>query len=248
MPSSYKIFALSALLSTVSAVDVGVPGPWGPNDSLIKIYNTSPNDICYKIEFTSGTFPTSTTCDSSPGILVHSSQNISLHTGPNFNGALTAMLSDGTKGARHEINFDVDGGKSCFYDVDFQLGMSDGTLGPADHRPKMGGGSGVSGEQDTLAKANAAWGHTSNQAALLQNDKYIQQGPDGKLTKVYMDADAPEVVAEFFQITAEFTAYIGAGSVAGVAVAPGTVQSQMNKAADEKSWQVDTVQMEILAY
>ena len=63
-----------------------------------------------------------------------------------------------------------------------------------------------------------------------------------------MDADAPEVMAEFFQLTAEFTAYVGAGSVAGVPVGAGTMQSEMNAAADQKSWVVQTQQMEIVAY
>lgn len=139
----------------------------------------------------------------------------------------------------------------CWYDVDYELGMSDSTLGPADHRPRVEMGKqlpGVSGEQDTLAKANAAWPHTQNKAALLQNPKYIQQGPDGKLTRVYMDKEAPEIVVQFFQLTAEFTAYIGPGSVAGVSVKEGSVKSMINQKADHKSWKVDMQQMEILAY
>ena len=246
MHSTYKLAALAALVSATFAIDMGVPGPWGPNDPLINIYNTSPADICYKVEFSSGNFPTTTVCDSSPGVLAKASQSVSIHPGANFNGALTAILTGEVKGARHEINFS--GGSTCFYDVDYQLGMSNSTLGPADHRPRMGTSlSAMNGEQDTLAKANAAWPHTPNQAILLQNQRYLRQGPDGKLNHVYMDADAPEIVAQFFQITAEFTAYVGAGSVAGYVVAAGTVQSEMVKAADEKSWEVDTLQMEILA-
>ena len=132
--------------------------------------------------------------------------------------------------------------------------MSDSTLGPADHRPRENGNGdqknlpSVSGEQDTLAKANAAWPHATNQAQLLQHAEYIQQGSNQKLTHVYMDTQAPEEVAEFFQLTADFTAYIGAGSVAGVQVEAGSAQSEMNEGADQKSWIVDTVAMEIIAY
>lgn len=246
MLSTYQHTALATILSTVSAIsDIGVPGPWGPTDPLINIYNTGKADICYKVEYSSGNFPTSNTCDSSPGFIVKAGQSVALHTGANFNGGITA-ITNGVKGARHEINFSTAG--SCWYDVDYQLGMSDSTLGPADHRPRANNQNSVSGEQDTLAKANAAWSSATDQAALLQNPNYIQQGSNGHLTHVYMDSNAPEDVAEFFQLTAEFTAYIGAGSVAGVAVAPNTIQSQMMKAADQKSWVVDTQQMKIMAY
>jgi len=249
MLSAYNIAALATILSTVSAIsDIGVPGPWAPNDPLVNIYNTGKANVCYKVEFSAGAFPTPTTCDSSPGFVVKGGQSVALHTGAGFNGGITA-ITDGVKGARHEINFLTVG--STWYDVDYQLGMSDSTLGPSDHRPRKVGTQllpSVSGEQDTLAKANAAWPSATNKAELLQHSDYIRQGPDGHLTHVYMDGDASEDVAEFFQLTAGFAAYVGAGSVAGVAVSTGTIQGEMNKAADEKSWVVDTQQMEILAY
>lgn len=249
MLSAYNIAALAAILSTVSAIsDIGVPGPWAPNDPLVNIYNTGKANVCYKVEFSAGEFPTTTTCESSPGFMVKGGESVALHTGAGFNGGLTAM-TDGVKGARHEINFSTAG--STWYDVDYQLGMSDSTLGPTDHRPRRVGGRtlpSVSGEQDTLAKANVAWPSAADKAGLLQHADYIRQGPDGRLTHVYMDGGAPEDVAEFFQLTAGFEAYVGAGSVKGVAVAAGTVQGEMNKAADLKSWVVDTQQMEIVAY
>ena len=252
MVAFYGFLAIATTFISVSASDAGVRGPWAPNDPLINIYNTGKSDICYKVEFTAGAFPTTATCDSSPGIEVPAGQSVALHPGAGFNGAITAIVNK-AKGARHEINFAAAPG-SCWYDVDYQLGMSDSTLGPADHRPRKSNNQmlpSVSGEQNTLAKANAAWPHTSNKAALLQHSRYIQQGPNGQLTHVYMDADAPEEVAEFFQLTADFTAYIGAGSVAGVAgvaVAANSIQGEMNGAADEKSWIVDTQQMEVIAY
>lgn len=249
MLSTYKLIALAAISSTVSAIsNIGVPGPWGPGDPLVNIYNAGKADVCYKVEFSSGHFPTTTTCDSSPGFIVKSGQSVTLHASAGFNGGITA-IKRGVKGARHEINFSTAGSTS--YDVDYQLGMSDSTLGPADHRPRKVGTQmlpSVAGEQDTLAKANAAWPSASNKAQLLRNPSYIQQGSDAHLTHVYMDSNAPEDVAEFFQLTAEFEAYIGAGSVAGVAVSPDTIKSNMNKAADQESWIVNTQQMEIVAY
>lgn len=103
--------------------------------------------------------------------------------------------------------------------------MSDSTLGPADHRPYIIGGAknvfSVSGEQDTLSKANAGWGAATNKAQLLKHSKYIKQGDGGRLTYVHMDGEAPEEVRAFFQLTAEFTAYMGPGSVAGKEVKKG---------------------------
>ena len=122
--------------------------------------------------------------------------------------------------------------------------MSDGTLGPTSHQPLTNGQASLSGEQDCLAKANAAWPSATNKADLLAYPDYLKQGKHGKLTYVYMDKNAPQVVIDFFQVQADFTAYIDAGSVAGVTPSdPGVV-----KAADELSWAVSTDDMEIIAY
>ncbi|MCJ1454309.1 hypothetical protein MMC28_004662 [Mycoblastus sanguinarius] len=240
----HRIAAIAAILATVVATDIGVSAPWAASDSLVYINNTSPADICYKVEFSSGLFPTDTTCDSSPGFVVKAGQTVSLHTGAGFNGAITAIINN-VKGIRNEINFAAAPG-GTWYDTDYELGMSDGTLGPADGRQRSNGGqrfSSLSGEQNTLAKANAAWPETTNKAELTTYNSYIAQGSDGKLVHVYMDGNAPEVVTEFFQLTANFTAYIGPGSVSG---APST--GEMTTAANMKSWIVDTQVMEITAY
>lgn len=63
-----------------------------------------------------------------------------------------------------------------------------------------------------------------------------------------MDGGAPEEVVEFFQLMADFTAYLGAGSVEGVGVEKGSSEAEMDGRADEKSWVVDTQRMEIIAY
>ena len=248
-----SIAALTTILAITSAQSASLPGIWSPTDPAITIQNTSPSDICYKVEFTSGNFQTTTTCDSSPGFIVSAGQTMIVHPGADFNGAITAILNNNIKGARHELSFasPLYGMSGTWYDVDYQLGMSDSTLGPADGQPRNINGQqlpSLSGESNTLAKANAAWPQASNQAQLLAFSNYIQQGPNGQLTSVYMDSNAPAEVVEFFQLTANFTAYCGPGSVVGVSIPTGTVQSDMVWAADEKSWWVGTQDMQIVAY
>ena len=213
----------------------------------ITFQNSGEQQICYKVELSSGTFPIQrgVTCDSSPGLRINAGQHLKVTPSPDFNGAITA-ITNGIKGGRYEINFAAMPG-STWYDVDFQLGMSNGTLVPTSHQPLTNGHPSLSGEQDCLAKANAAWPSTTNKTDLLANSDYLRQGPDGKLTYVYMDTHAPQVVIDFFQVQAGFTAYIDAGSVAGMAgMAP--IDFGAVKAADEMSWQVGTDDMEIIAY
>ena len=121
--------------------------------------------------------------------------------------------------------------------------MSDSTLGPLDQRLQVDNTDSLAGESDCLAKANAAWEGTSNKDELLGFPKYLKQGGDERLTHVHMDKEAPSVVRHFFQVTADFGGY----------VVPGTAFAQkfggeMADNADEKSWEVDTQEMEIVAY
>ena len=124
--------------------------------------------------------------------------------------------------------------------------MSDGTCGPTDLQPRANGQNSLSGEPDTLAKANAAWPTTTNKAALLAYPQYLKQGSDGTLTSVYSDSNSPQVVIEFFQVTAEFTAYIDAGSVAGVT--PSAADAEAVAKANANSYQVATQDMSIIAH
>ena len=234
MAALQRLTTAAAVLATALSVSA----------TSISFQNTGKDQICYKVEFSSGTLPTQpgVTCDSSPGLIVNAGQKLTINPSPDFNGAITA-ITNGIKGGRYEINFEAVPG-STWYDVDFQLGMSDGTLGPTSHQPLTNGQASLSGEQDCLAKANAAWPSTTNNADLLAYPDYLKQGDNGELTYVYMDENAPQVVINFFQLQADFTAYIDAGSVAGVTPTdPGVV-----KAADELSWDVDTDDMEIIAY
>ena len=221
----------------------------------ITFQNASPHPICYSVELTSGSFPTTTTCGpgSPSGISVPAGQTTRIPLDANFNGALTAWTTtndnnnnDVKRGARYEVNFAASPGGSTWYDADYQLGMSDGTIGALDNRKLSNGLPSVTGEADTLAKANAAWPQTDNKAALLAYPDYLKQGADGKLDLVYCDARAPQAVIDFFQVTAEFDAYIDAGSVAGVS--PSAADAEAVKLADAKSLEVDTQDMLIVAH
>lgn len=231
MLSFHTLAPLAAVLATASA-------------SSITLQNMASLDICYMVELSSGTFPSTAPCGLGQGIPVQAGQTIELNIDPSFNGALNAFTND-VRGARYEINFAAAAGQT-WYDTDYQLGMSDGTVSPSDNRRLANGQDSVSGEPDCLAKANAAWPTTTNQAALLANPNYIQQGSNGELIFVYCDSNAPQVVIDFFQVQADFTAYIDAGSVAGVT--PSAADAQAVKLANANSYQVDTQDMKIIAY
>ena len=171
-------------------------------------------------------------------------QTVAINVDPSFNGALN-VFTNGVRGARFEVNFAATAG-STWYDTDYQYGMSDGTVGPSDLRPLDNGQNSLSGEPDTLAKANAAWPSTTNKAALLAYPQYLKQGSDGTLTSVYSDANSPQVVIDFFQVTADFTAYIDAGSVAGVT--PSAADAEAVKMANANSYQVGTQDMTIISH
>ncbi|KAL9576957.1 MAG: hypothetical protein Q9212_006690 [Teloschistes hypoglaucus] len=213
-------------------------------DPVITIHNTNNYPLCLKVETSGGYFPTTTQCGGANGINVPPMLASNFYPIHHWNGAITPVRDD-VVGTRFEINFS--GPDLTWYDADMEMGMSGGTVGPSDNRKRSNGASSLAGEQDPLAKADAAWAHTANQGALLANPRYITAS-NGHLTHVYMDKSAPEIVQAFFQLDAEFHAYIGPGSEAGKTVAQGTLKAQLNRAADEKSWIVDTQDMTITLY
>lgn len=110
---------------------------------------------------------------------------------------------------------------------------------------------------------------TENKAQLARHYYYLEQGAHGhgNLTGLKMDKMAPVEVIEFLQLEANLTAYVSHGSVAkekrdvadlidaaveGIRVhtssKAATRKAAMDSAADKKSWQVDTQDMEITAY
>ena len=214
-----KFPALAAILISVgtsSPISPGTPTP------QIRIDNKSKDRICYKVEFSNGTgiFPQDAVCGGAQGPQVAGfwlnagEQKVVPATnasGIGFNGALTTVLNkQSLLGARYEINFS--NLTDPFWDVDWQYGISDGTCGP------LNNGNHLTGERDTLGKANAAW-RTLDQTKkqqLLQFPEYLVAGANGSLTQINMTVDAwPERadVIQFFQETAGFRGYVGPGSV-----------------------------------
>ena len=197
------LFAIFSFLETaVANADQGVSN-WSPGDPVVTIINTSSQDKTYDVE-TDSAAPQSAFQSCAGCITVGAGQTVNFHPGP-FNRALTANHHTGT---RHELNFVSQPGSS-WYDDDMQYGMSDETLGPSDNSGR------TCGEQDTLAKANAAWSHTDSgkQQTLLDSGYFA--GDNQKLTMVRMDGSAPQLVVDWLQVDADFNAYIGAGSVLG---------------------------------
>ena len=236
MSSLHALVTLAILLATACATS-------------ITFQNVSPHDMCYMVEVSVGkTFPpaATTTCGLGTGIALNAGQTTTVPIPSDFIGALTAWTNNnGVRGARYEVNFDTKDG-TTWYDADYELGMSDGTIGPSDYRKLTDGRPSLAGEPDTLAKANAAWPDTTNKAELLQYPQYLTQGPDGNLTHVYCDKQAPQVVVNFFQVTAEFAAYVDAGSVAGVTPTP--EEAPAVALANLNSLQVDVQDLTIVAH
>ena len=202
---------------------------------IITIINTSNQNYAYDVEKDSAApasaFSSCTACVKAPA-----GQTVRFYPGHGFNGALTARHHHGT---RHELNFLSTPGQT-WYDSDMQLGMSDETLGPSDHRKQLSGKPSLAGEPDTVAKANAAWKETSpaTQHRLLSTG-YVRGTVGGALTHLTMDAHAPYSLVSWLQLKAHFNAYIGSGSVAG------RQTSIVNAAADLKTMIVSTNKMTI---
>ncbi|KAL8794516.1 MAG: hypothetical protein Q9182_007621 [Xanthomendoza sp. 2 TL-2023] len=221
--------------------------PFASADPTLTIHNTKTRVICLKVETGAGYFPTSTVCGGAPGIKLAPMKTSTFHPSNDWIGAITPMFKSGP-GTRFEINFSQP--DSTWYNADMEMGMSGGTLGPSDNRKRPNGLPSLAGEQDPLAKANAAWAHVSDKAAFA--GKYPQymamSSNQARLTRVYMDKKAPREVAIFFQLTAKFNAYITAGSIEGVERKAGSLEKMLEVAADMHSWFVDTQEMTMTIY
>ena len=239
MVSSLNI-ALTALISFLGTV----------TPASITFRNRSPSPVCYTVEYSRGSLPTNFICDSQPGLFINATQNVTLQPTPDFDGAITAMTMNGAKGARHEINYVTapDGSGHTWYDIDYEMGISNSTLGPMDHRNRTNGRPSLAGERNCLAKANAAWVRLDDKSALLPHYYYLDHRATGNLSIIRMDKKAPFAVMEFFQMEANFTGYMGAGSVDGVVVNPDSREGKLVSVQDRESREVDTQDMVITAY
>lgn len=222
----------------------------------IRIENLSKQSVCYKVEYSTGTgtFPNNTDCgatgDQVAGFWLGPGQsNFTKATNANghlFNGAITAVLNNKTaRGARNEINFSNP--TMPFYDVDYQYGISDGTCGPPNS-------SHLSGERDTLGKANKAWRtlNSTTKGQLLQNSsQYLRQGANGSLTYINMGMEAwPNRidVIRFFQVTAGFKAYMCPGSVDNVIWPKNSTHAKLVDLADRQTASAVTDTIVITSY
>lgn len=135
-----------------------------------------------------------------------------------------------------------------FYDASMEMGLSPATLGPLDHRPLPDGRPSLAGEQDPLAKANAAWLRSPRRWELLRYPRYLVAAHRGeRLVWVYSDKEAPFVVRAFFQLEAGFQAYMAPGSVKGWK--PRTaLEKELTRVQDEKSVWVRTQDMVVTVY
>ncbi|KAL8852760.1 MAG: hypothetical protein Q9221_002390 [Calogaya cf. arnoldii] len=211
---------------------------------VVRVHNTKMNTICLKVETSKnyGWFPTTTTCGGSPGIWVNARQTTVFRPSEGWNGAISDFTKAGTPGTRLEINFSKPG--QTWYNADMEFGISSATLGPTDHRPKwegLGRKNSLVGEQDPLAKANAAWADGKNRVLAPAAKKYLTPSKNGnKLVNVYMDKQAPQMVQEFFQLVAHFHAYMNPGSVVGQN--PKGRVKKLKEVADNASGKVDGTQ------
>ncbi|KAI4153003.1 MAG: hypothetical protein L6R39_001697 [Caloplaca ligustica] len=247
MRSFTILAALVALFTAALAQDVqGVPN-YSPGDPLINIINTSPTSThVYKVEGNSDNPSTAYGAGSAslPMATVLPGQTVRFQVGPGFIGAFTGLSGAGT---RFELNFRSDSPNDykTWYNSDMEFGMSNTTLGPTDGKPQINGHDSLAGEQDCLAKANAAWGSLDEGAQQhLLDTGYLDgsTGEDGALTAVHMDKQAGDKVVEFFQNTALMNSYVNPGSVAG------KPSGRTAAAADLFSWSVRTKELTITGY
>jgi len=132
---------------------VGIPGP-----QEILLNNSSPDAICYKMEFGWGVSPISlsTLCDQSPGFWVPANKTVQLFPGE-FTSALTTMINatnTTVKGSRHEFAFEPE---AVYYDMDYEFGSSNSTLGPSNSA--LHTKDSLRGEENILGLANDHWGN-----------------------------------------------------------------------------------------
>ncbi|KAL8657087.1 MAG: hypothetical protein Q9226_002262 [Calogaya cf. arnoldii] len=218
----------SFILSMTPLLALTLAGP------VVRVHNTKMNTICLKVETSKnyGWFPTTTTCGGSPGIWVNARQTTVFHPSEGWNGAISDFTNAGTPGTRLEINFSKPG--QTWYNADMEFGISSATLGPTDHRPKwegLGRKNSLVGEQNPLAKANAAWADGTNRVLAPYAKKYLTPSKDGnKLPPLQ----------KFFQLVAHFHAYMNPGSVVGQN--PKGKVKKLKEVADNASGKVDGTQ------
>ncbi|KAL9633760.1 MAG: hypothetical protein Q9164_004507 [Protoblastenia rupestris] len=188
-------------------------------------------------------------CGPGNGFIVAAGKVQEFCPGAKFVGALTAFSGE-QRGARHE--FDFESAERTFYDVDYEMGVSDSTLGPESGSPRVVQGeemSSLAGERDVLDKANQGWRTLEEgvKTSLLATG-YFQEGEGGELTMLRMDKDAPSSVVGFLQLVVGLNGYVDPGSVIGVVPEKGSEEERMVTKADGFTWSAGERRMRITAY
>lgn len=229
---------------------------------MITIHNTRTWQICFKVEtgyikdkesrlIPLGSFPTNTVCNGFPGISIPAFASSTFWPAPGWAGALT-IITNGLVGSRYEFSFIEPNGLPTaghtFYDVDMELGISAGTMGPSDHRVLTDGFSqSLAGEANPLAKANEAWLRSPNRWELLRYPKYIVADKGSRLVWVNNDKDSPTLVKAFFQLEANFNAYTNPGTD-DKNPPKNNPERILQAAGDKQTFQVNTQAMTITIY
>lgn len=235
----FTALAFAALVAGQS--DQGVPN-FGDSDPLITFQNTAGQDRVYVVQGNSDNPPTAYGAGMSPipSITVPAGSAVNFHPGIGFIGAISGMDGSGT---RHEVNFRDT--SVTWYNADMEFGMSNSTFGTTDGSKRIDGGDSLTGEQDCLAKANAAWGSVDiniQQGLLASGFLEGSTGPNGALTAVSMGREATADVVNFYQLTAEFNSYVDAGAIIGMS------GDAVSAAADKMTLSVATNKLTITAY
>lgn len=243
--STLAIAAMTAFSSFAAPImrrsDQGVAN-FGDSDPLITFNNTAGQDRVYMIQGNADNPSTAygVGMQSIPSLTVPAGTIVQFHPGTGFAGAFSGLEGSGT---RHEINFRDP--STTWYNADMEFGMSNSTFGPTDGSKLINGGNSTAGEQDCLAKANAAWGSVdTNIQQVLLDSGFVKgaTGGNGALTAVSMSKEAPVEVVKFFQMTASFNSYVDPGSIDGAV--PGAVA----KIADKKTLSVATNKLTITSF
>lgn len=235
------LVASAALVAGTSTTDQGVTS-FGPSDPVVTFTNTASSDRVYVVQGNSDNPSSAYGSGKSPlpSLTIPAGSTVNFHPGVGFIGAFSGLNGAGT---RHEVNFRDS--SITWYNADMQFGMSNSTFGTTDGSKRIDGGDPLTGEQDCLAKANAAWSSVdeATQQSLLDTG-FLEgsTGSNGALTAVSMGTTAPAHVVNFYQLTAEFNSYVDAGSLAGVST------SAVAAAADKSTLSVATNKLTITAY
>ena len=241
------ILASAAILSGALAAPLPVPkgnSYYRRGGGMITIVNKSTGSRDFKVEASmsnpAGTYGATNGRPSTLTVAPGESRDVAV--GSPWSGAISDKAG---KGARFEFTIGGWNGLS-WYNTDFEYGMSDATVKPANGVQRDGSpppGPARAGEKDYLATARAGWLKldAGKQQELLATG-YVKGQVGGAMDSIYMDHDAPECLVHFLQSVARVRAYVCPGSVAG------KEPSEDAKIANMFSWAAKTNHFVITVY